>query len=218
MSVSGLLLSLAEFITTPLFRWIFLFLLIVVNIIKYLNEPHRFSTEKAFTGLSYKWHLYLIAVISCISYCFMAMGLWLNVPFTKYLPDEWYIYLFILCMAIITQITINSTPIVDDGSFNPPPTYMLPDRYRIMLTYASLVINVIVMIQSYIYFGISDLSKKTILSRYILERYGGWYIGNKLDFLYEWSGSIDIIIAIYILNLQANFQACEYGLPKSWNF
>jgi hypothetical protein len=74
------------------------------------------------------------------------------------------------------------------------------------------------MIQSYIYFGISDLSKKTILSRYFLERFGGWYIGNKLDFLYEWSGMFDIIIGIYILHLQSNFQACEYGLPSSWNF
>ena len=81
-----------------------------------------------------------------------------------------------------------------------------------------MVINIIVTIQSYIYFGIADLSKKTMLSRYVLERYGGWYVGNKMDFLYEWSGMFDIVISIYILYLQSNFQACEYGLPASWNF
>jgi len=213
-----LLLSLAEFITTPIFRWIFLFLATALNIIKYFNEPQRFSYKVAFTGLSYKWHLYLIAVISCINYGLGTIGLWAQIPFTQYLPDNWYIYLFILSMAIITQITVSSEKIVDDGSFNPPPTYLLPDKYRIMLTYTALVIDFVVLLQAYIYFGIADISKKTILSRYFLERYGGWYIGNKMDFLYEWSGVFDTIIGIYILYLQYNFRACEYGLPASWNF
>ena len=155
-----------------------------------------------------------------ISYALTALGLWLDIPFKEYipLPDNWYIYLFIICIAIITQITIDSPEIVDDGSFNPPPAYLLPDKYRLMLTYVSVVVNITMMIQSYIYFGIADLSKKTIISRYFLERFGGWYSGNKLDYIYEWSGAIDIVIAIYILYLQSTFQACEYGLPPSWNF
>ena len=216
--MGGLLHSLADFITTPLFRWIFLFLAIVLNLFKYYNEPQRFSNNIAFDGLTYRWHLYLIAVISCISYCFLAICLWLSIPFTSYLPDYWYIYLFILCMAIITQIAVDSNPVKDDGSFNPPPVYMLPHNYRIMLTYASLIVNIVVIIQTYVYFGIADLSKKTILSRYFLERYGGWYAGNKLDFLYEWSGIIDVFIAVYILYLQYTYTACKYGLPASWNF
>jgi len=193
---------------------------VIINLIKYMNEPQRFSSYKAFTGLKFKWHLYIIAVISLISYTFMAMGLWINIPFRDVipLPDNWYVYFFILILAIITQVTLDSPEVTDDGSFNPPPAYMLPDKYRVMLTYASLVINIIVMIQAYIYFGIADLSKKTVLSRYVLERFGGWYAGNKLDFMYEWSGMIDILISAYVLYLQSNFQACEYGLPPSWNF
>lgn len=215
-----LLYALADFITTPIFRWIMLALSAIISLIRYLNEPQRFSTYKAFTGLKYKWHLYLIALISFISYTFMALSLWLNIPFKDYipLPEYWYIYLFIIFVAIITQITVDSPEVLDDGSFNPPPTYMLPDKYRIMLAFASLVVNIIVMIQTYIYFGIADLSKKTIVSRYILERFGGWYTGNKLDYIYEWTGLFDIAISIYILHLQSTFQACEYGLPSSWNF
>lgn len=215
-----LLYALADFITTPVLRWILLGLSAILNLLKYINEPQRFSTYKAFDGLKYKWHMFIITLITSISYTFMAMGLWLNIPFKQYipLPDYWYVYLFIICVAIITQITIDSPEVSDDGSFNPPPSYMLPDKYRIMITYASLVVNVIVMIQTYVYFGIADLSKKTIVSRYFLERYGGWYSGNKLDYIYEWSGLIDIVLCIYILNLQRNFQACEYGLPPSWNF
>jgi hypothetical protein len=196
------------------------FMSVILEIIKYINQPQRYSKIKAFASLNYKWHLFLIAIITAINYTFFIFGLWLNIPFKDYipLPDNWYVYLFIIWVAIITQITIDSPEIVDDGSFNPPPAYMLPDKYRIMLTYVSLVINIIIMIQTYVYFGIADLSKKTIISRYVLERFGGWYEGNKLDYLYECAGLFDIITAIYILYLQTTFQACEYGLPPSWNF
>ena len=64
---------------------------------------------------------------------------------------------------------------------------------------------------------INKHSKKNLLSYYILERFGGWVKGNKLDFLFEWSGMFDVFIKIYILLLQKNFSACEYGLPSSWN-
>ena len=168
--------------------------------------------------MTYKWHLYIIALIGCTALTLNILALWITIPFTDKLPDFWYIYLFILYLAIITQITVDSPEVLDDGSFNPPPAYMLPDKYRIMISYASLVVNIIIMIQTYVYFGIADYSKKTIISRYILERFGGWYIGNKLDYIYEWSGMIDIFISLYILHLQNNFQACEYGLPSSWNF
>jgi hypothetical protein len=73
------------------------------------------------------------------------------------------------------------------------------------------------MIQVYIYFGITDVNKKTILSRYVLERFGGWISGNKLDFLFDWSGIVDVFIKLYLLVLQHQFYACEYGLPTSWN-
>jgi hypothetical protein len=216
--MNNLLVSLAEFITTPILRWIFIFLAIIINIVKYVNEPQRFSYIKAFTGLTYKWHLFLIAIISAISYCIMTLSLWINIPFTTALPDNWYIYLFIISLAIITQITVDTTQISDDGSFHPPPPSMLPDKYRIMISYASLIINIVIMIQTYVYFGIADISKKTIISRYFLERFGGWISGNKLDFIYEWSGMLDIFISAYVLYLQYNFQACYYKLPVSWNF
>ena len=217
--MSLLLYALADFITTPILRWTMLALSAIINFIKYLNEPQRYSTYKAFTGMKYKWHMFIITIMSAISYTFIAISLWLNIPFKEYfpLPDNWYVYFFIIYIAIITQITIDSPEVLDNGSFNPPPVYMLSDKYRVMLAYASLVINIVVMIQTYIYFGIADLSKKTIVSRYVLERFGGWYTGNKLDYIYDWSGLLDIGISVYVLYLQTTFQACEYGLPPSWN-
>jgi hypothetical protein len=112
---------------------------------------------------------------------------------------------------------VDSPQYSDDGTLSPPPDTMLPQKYRVIIAYFSVVVDVILMLQVYIYFGITDITKKTLLSTYILERFGGWIDGNKLDFIFEWSGMIDVIIKLYILLLQKNFIACEYGLPRSWN-
>lgn len=215
--MTELLRDLGEFIITPLFRWILLFISIILSVLQYYNEPQRYSYAIAFTGLSYKWHLYIIAIFICITSVLTIVGFWSSIPFTDALPEYWYFALLIILLAITTQITLDSEQVQYDGSFNPPPTYMLPQKYRVMLTYANLVIFIIVIIQMYIYYGIADTSKTTLLSRYVLERFGGWYEGNKADFLFEWGGILDCIIKIYLLYLQIIFQACNYGLPPSWN-
>ncbi len=218
--MNQLLSSLTEFLLTPGFRWFIFLIKIIITILLYLNEPQRFSFVKAFDGLSYKWHLYILAMIAVFSTFLTFLGMWSTIPFmdTTTISEYWYIPLFILYFAIITQITISSPQITNDGTFNPPPTYMLPLKYRMMLSYASLIFDIILFAQFYIYLGISDYSKRTIMSRYILERFGGWYPGNRLDFLYEWTGILDVIYRIYILYLQNTFTACFYNLPTSWNF
>ena len=215
--MTGILHQIGEFLITPLFRWVTLLLTIILTIIQYLNEPQRFSYSIAFTGLSYKWHLYILAVYSGISTVLTVFSLWLQIPFTDSLPDYWYLYLFVLYLALITQITSDSPQIADDGSFNPPPYYMLPLKFRIVLSYVAIIVDFLIMLQLFIYFGISDITKKTAISRYFLERFGGWYPGNKLDFLFDWSGLLESAFKIYILVLQTGFRACNYGLPLSWN-
>lgn len=212
-----ILYDLAEFITTPIFRWILLFLGIAFTILQYLNSPQRFSYVNSKFVISFKWYMYLLCMFNLFTSSLTTIGQWSAIPFTNMLPDYWYIYFFILCFAIITQITIDSPQYLDDGSFNPPPLYMYTQKYRVIIAYISVVIDTLLMIQLYIYNGIADTSKKTLLSHYILERFGGWIDGNKLDFLFEWSGMIDVFIKIYILLLQKDFIACEYGLPGSWN-
>ena len=217
MSNNNIIYSLADFLITPFFRWLTLLLTVILTILQYLNEPQRFSYKKLFYGASYKWHLYALAVLGTITTVFTCIGIWIQIPFTDKLPNYWYIYLFILYLAIITQITVDSKQYTDDGSFNPPPTYMYPQKYRLMLAYAGVVVDSIIMIQLYIYFGISNINRKTLFNNFFLERFGGWYPGNKLEFIFDWSGLLKIGLKLYILYLQKGFQACNYGLPLSWN-
>ena len=215
--MSGIFFELGNFIITPLLRWLLLFLGIGISILQYLNSPQRFSFIKSKFGISFKWYLYVLCMFNLFTSSLTIIGQWGSIPFTNSLPDYWYIYLFVLCFAIVTQITVDSPQISDDGSLNPPPIYMYSQKSRVIIAYISVVIDTLLMIQLYIYNGIADTSKKNLLSHYILERFGGWIDGNKLDFLFEWSGMIDVFIKIYLLLLQNNFRACEYNLPSSWN-
>ena len=215
--MGGIIDDLAEFLITPLFRWIVLFISTLLGVAQYLQGPQRFSYTVAGSGLSYKWHMYILAVFSGLTTMLTYIGLWADIPFTNYLPDYWYLYIFILYLAIITQITVDSKQYSDDGSFNPPPSYLLPQEYRVLVAYISFIFDSLVMIQLYIYFGVTDTTKRTILSTYFLERFGGWTAGRKLDFIFDWSGLIDTSIKLYFIFLQSGFYACEYGLPSSWN-
>jgi hypothetical protein len=209
--------DLCEFLITPLSRWLLLFLGLVITILQYLNSPQRFSFRIAEFNITFKWYMYILCMFNLFTSSLTTIGQWSTIPFTDVLPDYWYVYLFILLFAIITQITIDEKQIADDGNLNPPPKYMYPQKYRVIIAYISVLIDSLLMIQIYIYNGIVDVSKKTLLSQYVLERFGGWIDGNKLDFIFEWSGMIDVFIKIYILLLQTNFYACDYGLPPSWN-
>ena len=215
--MNDIILSLAEFIVTPIFRWILLFLGIILTFIQYLNSPQRFSYTKAHFGIPFKWYMYILCMFNIFTSSMTTIGQWSTIPFTDKLPEYWYLYIFILCFAILTQITVDSPQYAYDGSFSPPPSYMLPQKYRVIIAYFSLIVDILLMVQVYIYFGVSDVNKKTLLSKYFLERFGGWISGNKLDFIFDWSGIIDVLIKLYILALQTNFYACEYGLPPSWN-
>ena len=210
--------SLSEFLLTPAFRWIILLVRFIISLLLYLNEPHRFSYVTAIFGISYKWYLYILAMFSAVASFLTFIGMWLTIPFTTSLSEYWYIPVFIIYIALITQITISSDQVEDDGSLNPPPLYMLPLKYRMVLACLAFVLDIVIFAQIFIYFGIADYTKRTILSRYILERFGGWYPGNKLDFLFDWLGVCELIYRSYIIYLQYTFTACAYGLPQSWNF
>ena len=209
--------DLCEFLITPLSRWLLLLLGLFITILQYLNSPQRFSFRLAEFNITFKWYMYILCMFNLFTSSLTTIGQWSTIPFTDVLPDYWYVYLFILLFAIITQITVDEKQIADDGNLNPPPQYMFPQKYRVIIAYISVIIDTLLMVQIYIYNGVVDVSKKTLLSQYVLERFGGWIDGNKLDFIFEWSGMIDVFIKIYILLLQTNFYACDYGLPPSWN-
>ena len=209
--------ELCEFLVTPMSRWLLLFLGLFVTILQYLNTPQRYSFRIAQFNITFKWYMYILCMFNLFTSSLTTIGQWSTIPFTDVLPDYWYVYLFILLFAIITQITVDEKQIADDGNLNPPPQYMFPQKYRVIIAYISVIIDTLLMVQIYIYNGVVDVSKKTLLSQYVLERFGGWIDGNKLDFIFEWSGMIDVFIKIYILLLQTNFYACDYGLPPSWN-
>jgi hypothetical protein len=211
-----------NFLITPFIRWIMYFLMIIILLYSYQIEITRYSKEIGFTGLNMNWQMYVLSMIGVFGSFITFMGLWLTIPFSDSLPKYWYIPIFILMIAYYTQITIDTKPISTDDegteNFTSPPKNVLPQKYRLLIHYIILIVDIIVFVQFYIYFGVFDYSKNTYLHRYLLERFGGWYDGHKLAYLTEWLGLAYVLNDFYYIFISKTFEACEYKLPLSWNF
>ncbi len=212
-----------DFLITPFIRWLMFFVMIGALIFAYQQEITRYSKVTGFTGLNMNWQMYVFSVIGIFGSFITFMGLWLTIPFSDSLPKYWYIPIFILMLAYYTQITMDIEPISTDeidnaNNFVAPPTHIFPQKYRLLINYLILIIDLIVFIQFYIYFGVFDYSKNTYLHRYLLERFGGWYDGHKLAYITEWLGLAYVLNDFYNIYISKYFNACEYKLPLSWNF
>ena len=208
-----------DFIITPAFRWFVFILNVCLIMFAYNQDIVRYSILNGFTGLQFNWQMYIILTLGVFGSFLTFMGLWYTIPFTSNLPEFWFIPIFILLLAYYLQNTIDLKTVNNENdNFQPPPTHILPKKYRIVIVWLILLLDMIIFIQYYIYFGVFDYSKDTVLHRFLLERFGGWYDGNKLAFLTEILGIGYVISDCYNIYLQKTFEPCHYKLPSSWNF
>jgi hypothetical protein len=203
----------------PIFRWVLLAITIILTLFAYIQEPIRFSGRYGFTGLNYKIQYYVLFCITLFVYFFNLLSLEYTIPFSKNLPYLWYIPIIIICYSIITDITFSSKIVDDkDGNLEPPPSYLLPKKYRLIIYYFIILFDIMMFLQSFVYSGISTQFNTTILYQFILNRFGGFKPGNIIMFIISWLGIIGLGLDAYMINNQYNFSACMYGLPESWNF
>jgi hypothetical protein len=220
METSQILDELANFITTPWFRWFLYFLSIILLIISFSQNIMRYSMVKSWFNMNIKWKYYIIGLLEIFGSFLTFFGLWLTIPFVApdVLPQYWYVPIFVLLYALYTQITIDAPIITDDGSLNPPPTILLPKKYRIVVAYGVLICDIIIFLQFFIHMGLTDYSKNTILHKFILNRFGGLGGENTFGWVIAWVAILYILDDLHILNEQRNFTACKYKLPSSWDF
>lgn len=205
-------------LTNPLLRWIFWLLVSILNIFAFIEDPIRFSTNADFFGIPNKWFIYLARML-CFSLDILTfLGLWFTIPFISGVSVYWFIPFVFLGYGLISQITIESPTVSkEDGHFSPPPEYLWTKVFRIVLFAAILVLNLTIFIQFYMASGIADYYNTTVLHRFFLQRFGGFYKNNYLAFIVAWLGIIAFIFDYNMLRRQVEFQACQYNLPDSWN-
>lgn len=215
----NILKTISEILIKPSLRWIIFLALIILTILSYIQEPVRFSGKIAFTGVSFKLHYFILICITIFIYIFSFLGLEFTIPFSKNLPAYWYIPIIIIIYAIILDITTKSYIVTDKkGNLEPPPKYLLPKKYRLILFYFIIAFDILAFIQTFLYYGISVQFKTTVLHQFFLNRFGGFKPGNILAFITSWLGILGLLLDGYMLKNQIGFIACNYGLPESWNF
>tara|TARA_B100000575_G_scaffold282155_3_gene273511 strand:- start:36 stop:704 length:669 start_codon:yes stop_codon:yes gene_type:complete len=207
------------FITNIVVRWFFYFITLFLTILAFIQEPVRYSYLKGFTGLSYKWHMYLLAIFNLLNYIFTFLCLWYTIPFKQNaLSGLWYLPIFAIVWAIYTEVTLNTNQTEEDGTFNPPPKFLYPKSQRLIIHWFILIFDIIIFLQFYLSSGITNINKDTYLHKLLLGRFGGYTTGNKLAFITSWLGLIGLANDFYNINIQSKFRACIYNLPKAWDF
>jgi hypothetical protein len=216
---NDILKIISNLIINKSFRWIILLALFILTILSYVQEPIRYSGYIAFTGLTYKLHYFILICITLFIYIFNFLSLELTIPFSTNLPTLWYIPIIIIIYAIILDVTSTSEIVTDKkGNLEPPPNYLLPKRYRLIIYYFIIMFDILSFVQSFIYSGITIQFKTTILHQFFLNRFGSYKPGNVLMFIVSWLGIIGLLLDGYMVRNQLLFTACNYGLPNSWDF
>ena len=207
-----------KFLLNKTIRWFCFFAVLVLTVVVYTQEPTRFSGNKSFLGITYRLHIFITFSITIFLYMFTFLGLYVTIPFSKNMPDMWYVPMFVLTYAIILQFHSMSSIINkdEDGELQPMPEYMLSRNYRYIFYYLIVIFDILIFIQFLYFSGITSTNKSTILDDFILNKFGGFVKGNKLNFIVSWLSIFGLLLDFYMVYLQLTFRPCNYNLPNNW--
>lgn len=213
--------ALVKFLTRVELRWLFYFAALVLTVLAFFQEPLRFSNYKGMSGLPYSWEIYIFAICNLVNYFLTLFGLWLTIPFIFGLPNYWFVALFVFLMALFTEVFINTKKYIDsseDDSFKPPPDYIYPKKYRLIIHYFIFIFDIFIFLQLFLATNQISNNAKTFLDKYLLGSFGGFVEGNRINFLTSWLALIGILYDIYNIRNQSNFIPCKVGLPNTWDY
>jgi hypothetical protein len=216
MLVEYILDILGQFYMSTELKWFIYIIVLILNFIAYYQNPVlRTDIPKCF-GMSCRWFSFITGIGAMCIYLFGLVGLWYVAPFSSNMPDYWYIPVIILSYAIIIQMTISVRMYTDNGTLNPPPSDLWGIRDRIRLYTLILVLDTIFFHQMYLDGGQTLMKTHRVWDKYIISRFGS--ITNFYSFALGWFGVVGLTFDLLSIKFIADFDACDYNLPKSWNY
>lgn len=205
-------------------RWILFLSVMFMNFIAYYQDPTRYTTEpQCLLGTPCKWFDYVAGMATFTFDTITFISLWYTIgspTLQKWLPEYWFLPFIIIGYAVITQITIDSPTITNnDELLAAPPKYMWQHSWRITLYTIILLCDVIIFTQLYIDSGYNNYSQNLRVFDYVIGgRFGGWGGGNKVQFIFAWLGFCGVMMDLIALYFVYTYSACQYNLPKSWDY
>lgn len=214
----GIFNSLYEFYMSLGLRWFIYIIAYILNVVSYYQNPLLFTDSRKCTfGIPCRWFNFIAGMCAMTLCIFGLIVLWYDAPFSKTLPDFWYIPIALITYAIIVQLTISVKPVVNNGEFNPPPEGLWPIKDRSWLYILLLILDLVFFHQMYLDGGTQLVQNPRVIDDLILGRFGGWN-KDKYNFMLEWFGTVQILFDILAIYQIVGFKACNYGLPNSWNY
>jgi hypothetical protein len=210
----------ADFYTSNVLKWFIYILVLILNFIAYYQNPVLRTDVAKCSGISCRWFSFITGIGAMCIYLFGLVGLWYVAPFSTNMPDYWYVPVIILTYAIIIQMTLSVKMYTNTGNdndnLNPPPSDLLPIKDRVRLYVLILILDAIFFHQMYLDGGQALLKKHSVWDKYIISRFGS--ITNFYSFALGWFGLVGLGLDLLSIKFIADFNACDYDLPKSWNY
>ena len=207
-----------DFFMSVSFRWIILLIIFILHIYLYAQNPKLFTNARKCYNMNCRVITFFMGVITITLTLLALITLWYVLPFSDSLPDYWYIPIVIVTYAIIIQITISVKVEVEDGSFNPPPEYLINKKNRVILYVILSLLSMIYFLQLYLDGGVNIIKNSNrYVDHFVLGRFGG-IDKNSFNFFIQWFAIIKILVDVLTIKSEADFYACDYGLPNSWDF
>lgn len=206
-----------NFYTSTGLKWFICITFFILNFFSYYQNPTLFTDSNNCYGMSCRWFNFIAGMGNLTLNLIGLIGLWYVAPFSKYLPNYWYIPIIILSYALLIQITLSVKMTTDDGNFNHPPEGLWNQKYRTWLNIIIFILDIIFFHQLYLDGGKQLYNNPTIMDDLILSRFGGWNEA-KFDFVLGWYGIVGFILDILCINTISSFRSCNYNLPSSWDY
>lgn len=170
------------------YNYILIPLIYILSFIIYLINPIRYSNDTYLYIPLHKLYYYISIIIHILNLVFM---LYIN---TKYQITNKYILIIPFISGIILINIIYSKPIINDDSYNIPPSFLKKNTKTFIL--------ILLLLCTLLILHIPHIIKDTS-------------INNKYLFLVL---PINIIIILIITYKYIKYSPCKYNLPISWYF
>ena len=196
MNKINIIETINKLLISDIFRIGLLFTLVILTLYAYYIEPLKHSGKVSYLNLNLKTKILITTLISTTTYCVSIVGLVYTLNLTKNISFIWILILCILIFGIVLHFN-DISPIInkDNEQFKSPPKNIISIRYRLLIYYFLIILDILKFYQDYLYYGKNSTYKTTILHQYILNRFGGY--GSGIDFWLGWLGIFGILIDYY---------------------
>lgn len=195
--------------------WISLVLVLFLNIFMFFHDQFKYSNSRKCLFLNCrKYSLIFALTIFGLDMINGMCTTFINpLPFT---PIYWFIPVAILGTMVILLHLNETSIVVKDSTFSPPPEFFMNHNVRIIFRSVIILLYLILFMSRYITESLPTIDIQSFPEKYIYSKFGGLRESNKIWFFLSWITIFTIPLATFRLYQEITFHPTKYNQPLAW--